>query len=369
MRILYITNVPSPYRVNFFSELGKLCDLTVIYERTFASDRNNNWKEKPKNTFKEIYLNGKNIGTDNSFCPDIIKYIDKKYYLIVIGMYSKYTSMLAISYMKIKKINFVICTDGGFIKEESKLNLWIKRFFISSAEWWLSTGSKATEYLCHYGANLEKIYEYPFTSLSDDDVLEKSLSNAEKTYYKNLLKIKEEKIIISVGQFIHRKGYDVLLNACKEIDDNVGIYIIGGNPTQEYLNLQKKLNLKNLYFLNFKDKEELMKYYSAADIFVLPTREDIWGLVINEAMSKGLPIITTNKCIAGIEFNRKSNLVKIVPVEDVENLSRAINKVLTNSDLSRKMSQTSLKLIKEYTFSNMANVVFSNFKKIINDRR
>ena len=368
MRILYITNLPSPYRVNFFSELGKLCDLTVIYERAFASDRDSNWKEKSKNTFKEIYLNGKIIGTDNSFCLDIIKYIDKKYDLIVIGMYSTYTSMLAISYMKMKKIKFVICTDGGFIKEESKLNFFIKRFFISSAEWWLSTGRKTSEYLCHYGANLEKIYEYPFTSLSDDDVLDKVLSNSEKMYYKNLLNIKEEKMIISVGQFIHRKGYDVLLNACEGIDDSVGIYIIGGNPTQEYLNLQKNLNLKNLHFLSFKDKKELMKYYSAADIFVLPTREDIWGLVINEAMAKGLPIITTNKCIAGVEFNRKNDLVKIVPVEDVERLRVAINSVLTNRDLNRKMSQASLKVIAEYTFSNMANIVFFNFKKFINDR-
>ena len=82
--------------------------------------------------------------------------------------------------------------------------------------------------------------------------------------------------------------------------ERVGTILIGGSPNSTYLELAQYYRPKHLYFEGFKGKKELAKYFQAADLFVLPTREDIWGLVINEAMAYGLPIITTNKCIAGL---------------------------------------------------------------------
>ena len=45
MKVLFMTNVPSPYRVDFFNELGKLCDLTVYFEKKSSDERNDIWKE------------------------------------------------------------------------------------------------------------------------------------------------------------------------------------------------------------------------------------------------------------------------------------------------------------------------------------
>lgn len=56
----------------------------------------------------------------------------------------------------------------------------------------------------------------------------------------------------------------------------------------------------------------------AADIFVHPTREDIWGLVVNEAMAKGLPVITTDRCVAGLELIKNESVGRIVPVENID---------------------------------------------------
>ena len=62
------------------------------------------------------------------------------------------------------------------------------------------------------------------------------------------------------------------------------------------------LNLKNVYFIPFQNSDIIELYFKAADLFVFPTREDIWGLVINEAMANALPIITTDRCVAGLEL-------------------------------------------------------------------
>ena len=69
-----------------------------------------------------------------------------------------------------------------------------------------------------------------------------------------------------------------------------------------------------MHFIAFQEKEMLEKYYIAADVFILLTRGDVWGLSINEAMANALPVITTDRCIAGIELveqNGNTNDYKI----------------------------------------------------------
>ena len=111
------------------------------------------------------------------------------------------------------------------------------------------------------------------------------------------------------------------------------------------------MSLPQLHFIGFQSKEELKKWYQAADAFVLPTREDIWGLVINEAMAQGLPIITTDKCIAGLELVKEGENGYIVPVDNIKFLGKTLNKIFTQDYY--KMGQKSLELILNYTIENM----------------
>lgn len=93
------------------------------------------------------------------------------------------------------------------------------------------------------------------------------------------------KVVLTVGQFIHRKGFDVLLEAWKDCSKDAELYIVGAEPTEEYQRIKEELELNNAYFVGFKTEDQLKQYYKAADLFVLSTREDIWGLVVNEAMA------------------------------------------------------------------------------------
>lgn len=163
-----------------------------------------------------------------------------------------------------------------------------------------------------------------------------------------------KKIVVSVGQFIYRKGFDVLLNAWAKCSKNYELYIIGSEVTKEYQEIQNKLKLDNVYFEGFKTKEELRKYYKAADLFVLPTREDIWGLVINEAMAEGLPVITTEKCVAGLELVKNDENGYIVPVDDTDSLAEKITKILEDEQLCERMGKNSLEKIRNYTIEKMA---------------
>lgn len=359
MKILFLTNIPSPYRVDFFNELGRYCDLTVAFEGKNSTDRNKKWGNKDCFNFNSIFLKGIRINASQFFCFNIINILKQSWDKIVICGYSSPTTMLAIQYLKLKKIPFYIEVDGGLIKQDSWFKYKIKQYFLSSAIGYFSSGKETTKYLVYYGADKNKIVEYPFTSLKERDILKQMPTEQEKRKLRKELNLKEDKIIISVGQFIYRKGYDVLIKAMQNIDKNIGVYIIGDNPTQEYLKLQKQFNLANLYFVGFKTKEKLKKYYMSADLFVLPTREDIWGLVINEAMAMGVPVITTDKCVAGLELVENGVNGYIVPIEDSEILAEKINKLF--SEDYKKMGESSLNKIKFYTIEQMAKKHLESF--------
>ncbi len=352
MKILWLTNIPSPYRVDFFNELGKYCRLTVLFERVASSERDESWKQFQTENFEAIFLKGKKIGVAEAFCPSVKQYLKKDTYNhIVVTNFSDLTGMYAIRYMKKKRIPYEIESDGAFAGSGKGIKEKIKKYFLSGADRYFSTANEHDKYYLTYGASREKIVRYPFSSVRDKDILLSPISSSEKELLKKELGILEQKVILAVGQFIRRKGYDSLIKAMAHTSlREVGCYIVGGDAPQEYFDLLKDYGVKNVRFIGFKKKEELKKYYQAADIFVHPTREDIWGLVINEAMANGLPVITTERCIAGLELVEPNKNGFIVPTEDVEALRSAINVALRRPDFR----QNALDKIRGYTCEEMA---------------
>ena len=365
MKVLFLANIPSPYRVAFFEELGKLCDLTVCFEGRKATDRNEDWGVNKYTFFNAIFMKGLRTKSDQFFCPKIVNVIKQKFDIIILGGYSSPTAMMAIEYMRIKQIPFFLEVDGGLIAQENKVKYAIKKHFISSAAVWFSTGNITTEYLVHYGAQKERIYRYPFSSVRQNEILREPISSEEKIALRKKLNIDGNKVGVSVGQFIPRKGFDILLRAWKNCSKDETLYIIGSEPTEEYLKIQRENNLTNVHFVGFKNPKELRNYYQAADVFVFPTREDIWGLVINEAMANGLPVITTERCVAGKELVKEGENGYIVGVEDAVNLYEKVQEFFNDDDKRDYMSKESLKKIQMYTIENMASVHIEILKMLI----
>lgn len=362
MKVTILTNIPSPYRMKFFNALGKKVDLTVIFEARRAKGINFNWNDDKVSNFCAIFLKD---GFIEEKCIDIkiLKYINlKDQDYIIVTNYGYYTEMLALLYIKIRRFPYILEIDGGIIRKENFFKKYIKNFLIANAKLYLSPSQTSDKYLMYYGAKKEHIHRYPFTSLSNNDILPCIIDESEKKIIRNSLNIKEEKIVLSVGQFIYRKGYDNLLKAAADIDKNVGIYIVGGIPTAEYRKLQEEYQLANVHFIEFKKDEILKKYYKAADIFVLPTREDIWGLVINEAMANALPVISTDKCTAALELIKNGENGFIVPTDDIQELYNKIALILNDDVLRKAMARKNLNIIKKYTIENMSAVHHSILK-------
>ena len=183
----------------------------------------------------------------------------------------------------------------------------------------------------------------------------------QKNMLRKKLHIQEKFVVLTVGRFIHEKGFDVLLKSAQHLPKSAGVYFVGGEPTEEYLHLQKRYNLTNVHFVGFCEKAALAEYYRAADLFVLPTRGDVWGLVLNEAMSFGLPVITTNRCAAGLELIENGMQGYVVPVDDVQALADKINLLCSDVYQMREMGRQARKRILPYTTERMAYAHMDSF--------
>ena len=360
MKVLFTTNILAFYRVDFFNELGKKCDLKVIYEQDKNKERNakfydfnNKHYKVEKAKFSIRYFN---------------KLLEEKFDIIIIGTYATKISALFMMLMKLKKVKFIINADGGFIDlRENKISKFLKTFFISKASYYLSSGKETTKYLNYYGAK-KNIFEYPFTSIFEKELLKKLLTSKEKKDIRKQLEIKCECMFLSVGRFIYGKGYDIFLDAIKnhKFDNVLFVLISGGEEKENYEKFMKENNIKNVLLIDYCTKEELKKYYQASDVFFFPSRKDVWGLVINEAMANGLPIISSNNVIASKELLSKEYLYEC---NNSKELYKLINKLYKMNKKDRnKIGQQNLNKIKEYTIETMVNKHLEIFKRIINEK-
>ncbi len=363
MKLLFITNLPSPYRVDFFNELGKSCELTVCYERKSASDRDEKWKGRCAENYTEIYADCKPKGADQSTGCGIVKILKStKFDQLILTGYSSPSVILGMIYCKLHGISFHMEFDGGMYRSESLPKRLLKKLLINSASNILTTCDEHIRYLSDIGISKSKLHKYPFSSLLNADIPEGIPDHSEKQELRKLLGISEPKMLLSVGRFIPGKGYDILLKAACELSCDIGIFIVGGTATEEYLTFTQENNLTNVHFVDFMDKDSLKKWYRAADCFVLPTRSDVWGLVINEAMAQGLPVVTTDKCNAGLELVENEKNGYIVPVDDVKLLVKAVCDVFSAD--THAMGVASYERIKGYTIETMAQAHINYFNDL-----
>ena len=354
-RVLFITNYPSPYRVNFYDELGKNIDVTVLFADRVEKKvtRDAAWYEESRGGFRMVQLK-KRIATfrGRDLCADVTEWVKKDFDAIVVCGYSSPTAVLAMAYMRLHKNPFYMEVDGGLIRPDSRLKYLIKKFLVTLPNAWISSGRFTTKYLTHYGADESKIAYYPFSSLWERDIPAAVPTQAEKQALRRKLGITEKKMVISVSRFIASKRLDMLIRSGAALGRDVGVYIIGGEPTEEYLQIRKELGADNVHFVGFTKKDRLAEYYRAADLFALPTRTDVWGLVINESMAYGLPVITTDRCVAGLELIESGKNGQIIPVDDQDALTEAIRSTLDGDCAA--MGAAALETIRPYTIENMA---------------
>lgn len=358
-KILILSMYPAPYRVELFEEF-KNFDADVFFESSNGDERSEEWFLKGEYKLIDTY-DGKKAYKES------IKNL-KEYSLVAIYEYSTKTGIKLILNCMRKHIPYVVNSDGVMMTEHSNfIKKIIKKFLLKKASAYLASGENAKQYFINYGANEKNIYIHNFSTLHKKDILDNSVSYEEKIKLRKKLGLDTNcKIAIAVGRFIPLKRYNELIEAWKIMPENYKLLLIGGGREKEKYEATIKNNgLKNVIIESFYPKEELFEYYKASDVFIHPTSYDVWGLVVNEAMACGLPVVVSDHCVAGLELVKSGENGFLVKMGDDEKMCRKVIDICSEEQSYQQFSENAIKTIRPYTIENMAEVHKNLFESLI----
>ena len=356
--ILMLYLEPTQYILDLISELEKNSSykITVLFVSQNVSQNWNLVLKKNKMLIQQGVLK-----------TAFTHFIKNKYDVIFLAGWSHYMMLSFLLLAKIFRIPVAIDSDTCFLdvtptwKRAIKKLLYPILFYFPNH--FLPGGTRQAEYLRHYCVPERKI------TLEKMTVDVSHIQSTISTYPNNAKKMFREKwnlsnndlVFLFVGRLIERKGIIELLTAFSQTNHpNVKCMIAGDGPLHHVV----ENTLKNIIYAGRLNASELIELYFLSDVFILPAHWEPWGLVINEAMAAGKPVITTNKvgCVDDLVIHNKTGLV--IKEQCVTSIKNAIQFFIDNPRNVESMSQEALPLISNWTIADSAKQIVSAFEAI-----
>jgi len=199
--------------------------------------------------------------------------------------------------------------------------------------------------------------------------------NIDQSEYKENIGLKKDEVLaLSVQRLVPKKGIEHLLYAMSIIikeNPNVKLAVVGDGPEKwRLMELTKKLRIsKNVTFTGFVDSEDLPKYYSVCDIFVLHSLYEQFGIVLVEAMACAKPVVSTNVgAIPEIVDDGKTGL--LVEPKNPKQLAEAILKLASDPVLRNRLGRAGLRKVKEkYDWDIITDKYLDAYKQLIESEK
>ena len=340
-RVLFLTVMPSPYQRELFYALhldGRL-EIRVLYCASGAFDRN--WSIPPLHAYEKI-LSGTTVsvlGPSARLNPTIVKALSRESAdLVVVSDYSALTVQIAMRYLNLRRTPWVFWGEAPGLRSRGRLGDFLRR----QLQYPIANGAAA---IAAIGSNAAEVYQRLFPSIWVLSIpyfcdLTKFRIAAKERWTRS----KETVDVLFSGQLIERKGVDVLIQAFTQVSHRIPelrLQLLGTGPA--FLSLAKlvPLELQNrVQFLGFQQPDALPKIFATADTFVLPSRHDGWGVVVNEALGAGLPIIVSDRVGARDLVKHGCNGL-ITRAGDIDSLASALLRLGQSRELRRAYSLSS----------------------------
>lgn len=235
----------------------------------------------------------------------------------------------------------------------------LNRFLIQSAAKVVAISSDTrSRALRHYRIDRPvEVVNYGFRPPARDDVANVQLDPTSQRYH-----------LISVGRLVPRKGFDYLIRAMADLPQDVHLLLIGDGPLEAALkDLARSLGVfRRVHFLGYEPSARVFGYLEAADCFVLSSLHEGLGIVVQEAMWAGLPIISTDNG-GQVDLLEDGRNALLVPAGDREALSEAVHSLYTDEEAAARMSRFNRTDIRDHSLEHSARRYLEIFSGLVND--
>ena len=348
-RLVILTEIISPYRIPLFNALARDPDVSlhVIFLsetdpnlrqwRVYKEDVHFNYQVLPSWRRRlgkfNVLLNRKVVDALNQASPDAI----------LCGGYSYFASWQALFWARSRKIPFLLWSESneqdarrGYAPVEL-----LKQEFLRRCAGFVVPGLSAREYLLAKKILEERIFVA--SNAVDNDLFGSLAVVARRDADANRRNLGlPDRYVLFVGRLVPEKGIFDLLRAYAGLEDHVrrrlGLVFVGdGHAKRELQNRASEISIGEIRFAGFAHREQLPSYYALAEVLVLPTYTDPWGLVVNEAMACGLPVIVSQVAGCVRDLVREGWNGLLVPPRNTASLSSAIRDLAAQPELRASM--------------------------------
>jgi 1,2-diacylglycerol 3-alpha-glucosyltransferase len=362
-RLVILTEIISPYRIPLFNSLAQHAevDLHVIFlaETDPALRQWQIYKEEIRFSHQILPSWRKRVGRYNvllnrgvvralaAAAPDVI----------LCGGYSYVASWQCLAWARAHRIPFFLWSESNAQDQRRGHSLVesLKTRFLRKCSGFVVPGRSATEYLRRHGVDESTIFTAP--NAVDNDLFASAAATATARQNETALRREfalPERYFLFAGRLVREKGVFELLSAYAKLDESmrreVGLVLVGDGVCRQTLQDQaSSISPGVVRFAGFAQREQLAIYYALAETLILPTYTDTWGLVVNEAMACGLPVILSRAagCAADLVTENWNGL--LVDPKDVSSLMLAMRTIAEQPGLRATMRANSAQHIERYS--------------------
>jgi glycosyltransferase involved in cell wall biosynthesis len=363
-RLVILTEIISPYRIPLFNALAHRpeIDLHVIFMAE-TDQHLRQWqvyKEEIQFSFQVLPSWRKRVGKYNVLLnrgvgsalaaarPDAV----------LCGGYSYVTSWQALRWAQSRGIPFLLWSESNSqdLRRGYALVEWLKKRFLRKCQAFVVPGQSAGEYLVAHEIKNSIIFTAPNAVDNDFFSSRAAVIRADAAATRARLGL-PNRYFLFTGRLVKEKGVFDLLSAYDRLDstirEQIGLVFVGDGSCRKQLedraatvSQETKGTIK---FAGFAQREQLAEYYALADVMILPTYSDPWGLVVNEAMACGLPVIVSRAAGAAADLVKDNWNGWLVPTGDVTALTAAMQSIASQPELRATMGANSFEHVMNYS--------------------
>ena len=280
--VVFITNLPSFYKVRQWNEIAKVKKVLIVFLNSQEGDRNKDFiSECPQ--FDCFTLSSK-------FCVSIIELFrilkNIKFNNLLLGGWDD-IRLLGLILLNPKSSKSLLCESSIYECSSNVVKNFIKKVLLKRVSKVFPSGIPQGEIFKKLNYQGEIIYTGGCGLLN----------YIEQPPYKPRLSVKS---FLYVGRFVDVKNLDMLINVFNKLPQ-FDLFLIGFGEQEKGL---RSIAGENVKFLGAIDNKLLSQYYQNTDVFILPSKVEPWGLVVEEALNNGTPVIVSDK------VGSKDDLVK-----------------------------------------------------------